>query len=119
RQHAQVLHPLGTVPLDLVALPGGQYVSIVTKSSFYIESLVDAGFGTVILPCLTTESADWILVDLASSSVAQRVRTHCKITGMRSGAIFDSWDCDEPPEAEQSTQGDYVPLSVGALFGAR
>ena len=119
RQHAQVLHPMGTVPLDLVALPGGQYVSIVTKSNFYIESLVDSGFGTVILPCLKTESADWMLVDLASSSVAQRVRAHCQITAMRSGAIFDMWECDDPPQAEQSTQGDYLPLSVGALFGAR
>ncbi|HEY5921476.1 MAG TPA: hypothetical protein VIV11_07385 [Kofleriaceae bacterium] len=119
RQHAQVLHPFGTVPLDLVALPGGQYVSVVTRSNFYIESLVDSGFGTVILPCLKTQSADWILVDLAASSVVQRVRSHCMITNMRSGAVFDMWDCDEPPESERSTQGDYVPLSVGALFGAR
>ena len=73
----------------------------------------------MILPCLKTESADWMLVDLASSSVAQRVRAHCQITAMRSGAIFDMWECDDPPQAEQSTQGDYLPLSVGALFGAR
>lgn len=119
RQHAQVLHPMGTVPLDLVALPGGQYVSVVTKSNFYIESLVDTSFGTVILPCLKTQSADWILVDMASSSVAQHVRAHCMITAMRTGAIFDMWECDQPPEAERSTQGDYVPVSVGALFGAR
>jgi hypothetical protein len=119
RQHAQVLHPMGTVPLDLVALPGGQYVSVVTRSNFFIESLIDSGFGTVILPCLKSESADWLLVDMASSSVAQRVRAHCAITAMRSGAIFDTWECDQPPDAERSAQGDYEPVSVGALFGAR
>jgi len=118
RSHAQVLHPFGTVPLDLVALPGGQYVSVVTKNSYYIESATDPTFG-VILPCLKTSTSDWLLVDMASSSIAQRVRTHCMITNVRPGALFPSWACDDPPEAEQSTQGDYQPVSVGALFGVR
>ncbi len=118
RQHAQVLHPLGTVPLDLVVIPGGQYVSVVTRSSFYIESLINQA-AQLVLPCLKTASADWVLVDMASSSTAQRVRTHCEITAMRQGAYFSNWECDEPPEAERSTQGDYEPVSVGALFGAR
>jgi hypothetical protein len=118
RSHAQVLHPLGTVPIDLVALPGGQYVSVVTRNSYYIESAVDSTFG-VILPCLKTSTADWLLVDLASSSIAQRVRAHCMITNVRPGALFPNWECDQPPEAERSTQGDYVPVSIGALFGVR
>jgi hypothetical protein len=118
RQHAQVLHPLGTVPLDLVVLPGGQYVSVVTRSSFYIESLINAA-AQLVLPCMKTQSADWLLVDMASSSVVQRVRTHCEITNIRPGAYFSMWECDQPPEAERSTQGDFLPVSVGALFGAR
>jgi hypothetical protein len=118
RQHAQVLHPLGTVPLDIVVIPGGQYVSIVSRSNFYIESLINAA-SQLVLPCLKAQSADWLLVDMASSSVAQRVRSHCEITNIRPGAYFPSWDCDQPPEAERSIHGDYVPLSVGALFGAR
>jgi hypothetical protein len=116
--HAQVLHPLGTVPVDMVALPGGQYVSVVTRNSYYIESAVDGTFG-VILPCLKTSTSDWLLVDMASSSIAQRVRSHCMITNVRPGALFPNWECDQPPESERSTQGDYVPLSVGALFGVR
>jgi hypothetical protein len=118
RSHAQVLHPLGSVPLDLVALPGGRYVSVVTRNSYYIESATDTTFG-VILPCLKTSTADWLLVDLASSSIVQRVRAHCMITNVRPGALFPNWACDEPPEAERSTQGDYIQTSVGALFGVR
>jgi hypothetical protein len=118
RQHAQVLHPLGSVPLDLVVIPGGQYVSIVSRSNFYIESFINAA-SQLVLPCLKAQSADWILVDMASSSVAQRVRSHCEITAIRPGAYFPTWDCDQPPEAERSIFGDYVPVSVGALFGAR
>jgi hypothetical protein len=118
KSHAQVLHPFGTVPLDIVALPGGQYLSIITRSTFYIESATDSVFG-VILPCLKTETADWLLVDLASSSIAQRVRSHCNITHKRMGALFPNWECDQAPEGEKSMMGDYIPISVGALFGAR
>jgi hypothetical protein len=117
RQHAQVLHPLTSVPLDLVTLPGGQYVAVVMKNSYFIDSTSDGL--QYILPCLKVSSADWVLVDMASSSIAQRVRAHCMITNMRVGAYFSDWACDDPPEAERSTQGDYVPQSVGALFGAR
>jgi hypothetical protein len=132
RSHAQVMHPLGTVPLDIVALPGGQYVSVVMKHSYYIESLSDS-LGTLILPCIKTTTADWELMDMASSSIAQRVRTHCMITAIRTGAYFDMWECDQAPEGERNTQPPeptlcpapappgcgYIPTSVGALFGAR
>jgi hypothetical protein len=59
-----------------------------------------------------------MLLDLASAAVAQRVRTSCALTVGQSD-IFDSWECDEPPIGERSSFGDYVPRSVGALFGAR
>ena len=122
KSHAQVMHPLGTVPLDLVVLPGGQYVSVVTKNSYFIESLFDTLNNLYILPCIKTVSSDWVLVDLASSSIAQRVRTSCMITAIRTGGnvYFPNWACDAPPEGERNTQGgDYVPTAVGALFGAR
>ena len=120
--HAQVMHPLGTVPLDIVVLPGGQYVSVVMRNSYYVESLYDSLNALYILPCIKATSADWLLVDLASSSIAQRVRTSCMITAIRTGAnvYFKNWDCDEAPEGEVNKQGmPYIPTSVGALFGAR
>jgi hypothetical protein len=88
----------------------------VTSNSYYIESLSD-GF-QYILPCLKATTGDWLLVDLASSSIAQRVRSSCQLV-FRPGAYFSDWACDEPSAAERSTQGDYMPLAVGALFGAR
>ncbi|MBS1122844.1 MAG: hypothetical protein H6Q90_5072 [Deltaproteobacteria bacterium] len=115
KQHAQVLRAFGTVPLDLVALPGGQYVGLVTTSNYYIEQLSQ---GTnIILPCLDATTSDWLLLDLASSSIAQRVRTSCELT-VGPANDFPNWKCDAPPPGELSLF-DYVPVSVGALFGAR
>jgi hypothetical protein len=114
--HAQVLRAFGSVPLDLVALPGGQHVGIVTSSNYYIEELT--GGGLTILPCLNATTADWLLLDLASSSIASRVRTSCSLE-VGDADLFPNWECDVPPPGEQSAFGEYVPLSVGALFGAR
>ena len=119
-QHAQVLRSLAMTPLDLVTLPGGQYVSLVTTNTYYIAALVNPGNGQVILPCLKTTTADWMLMDMASSSVASRVRTLCNLTiGTPAGTLFPDWLCEDPPQGELRTQGDYTPISVGALFGAR
>ena len=116
KQHAQVLQAIGTVPLDLVALPGGQQVGLVATSTYYIQQLT-AGAQTV-LPCLDATTSDWMLLDLASSSIAQRVRTSCALVVGPADA-FPNWECDVPPLGERSAFGDYVPVSVGALFGAR
>lgn len=120
-QHAQVLRTFGLQPLDLVVLPGGQYVSLITKNTYYIAAL---GTGppqnAIILPCIEATTGNWLLVDMASASVAQRVRTQCPMPLVGpSDSIFTDWDCDDPPEGQAPLQGAYMPTSVGALFGAR
>jgi hypothetical protein len=117
-QHTEVLHAFSAVPLDLVVLPGGQYVSIATKSRYYLERL-DGGFSQVLIPCLDATTYNWLLFDLASASVAQRIRTECDLTQTPGGTVFGPFACDMPPEGESSTRGAYKPISVGALFGAR
>jgi hypothetical protein len=115
-QHAQDLKAMTAVPLDLVTLPGGQYVSVVAESYHYIIAAYDSG--TPLLPCLEYHTNDWLLFDFASASVAQRVRTFCGGDFKPTASLFGPWTCDEPPEAETSSV-QYKPTSVGALFGAR
>jgi len=91
---------------------------LVTTNTYYIAALAQGT--TVILPCLKLTTADWMLMDMASSSVASRVRTKCDyIPAMDLGTMFPDWMCEDAPEGETPTQGDYTPISVGALFGAR
>lgn len=118
-QHSQVLRALGTVPLDFVVLPGGQYIGIVTQSQYYIEELTGAGGTPIYLPCLDAKTSDWLLLDVATSSVAQRVRTDCKLVVGPSDDIFPDWKCDDAPAGEGPQFGAYTPISVGGLFGAR
>ncbi|MEJ7599092.1 MAG: hypothetical protein WKG01_14380 [Kofleriaceae bacterium] len=118
-QHSQVLRALGTTPLDFVVLPGGQYIGIVTKSQYYVEELTGSGGTPIYLPCLDAETSDWLLLDVATSSVAQRVRTTCSLVVGPSDDIFPDWECDDAPAGEGPQFGGYTPISVGGLFGAR
>ena len=120
-QHAQVLKSLAMTPVDLVALPGGQYVGLVTQTRYFIQSLVDLGDDQVILPCLDLATGDWQLLDMANTSVAERVRTQCALTigPTTSETMFTGWACDDAPVGQQPMQGQYMPISVGALFGSR
>ncbi|MGE0546417.1 MAG: hypothetical protein AB7O24_32165 [Kofleriaceae bacterium] len=116
--HAQVLKALGSTVNDLVALAGGQYIALVTQSRYYIEQYESGA--SVVLPCLDVTTSDWLLIDMATSSIAQRVRTSCNpIVGNTNVMEFRNWACDTPPEGEVSTFPSYQPRSVGALFGAR
>ncbi|MGE3766759.1 MAG: hypothetical protein AB7L94_31185, partial [Kofleriaceae bacterium] len=111
-QHAQVLKALSIVPIDLVTLPGGQFVSVIAQSKYFIVALLPD------LPCLEAMAEEWMLFDLASSAVAQRVRTFCEVEATPPIVTFPNWKCGDPPLAEQS-KVQYHPTSVGALFGAR
>lgn len=111
-QHAQVLKALSIVPLDLVTLPGGQFVSLIAQSKYFIVAL------STVLPCLEGTADEWLLFDLASSAVAQRVRTFCDVNATPPFVTFPNWKCSDPPKAEM-TEVEFHPTSVGALFGAR
>ena len=121
RQHAQVLRTLAMTPVDLVALPGGQYVGLVTTNTYFITALVDQLSGQMILPCLKATTGDWQLMDMASSTVSERVRTQCALTiGTRPpSTVFPNWECEAAPDGQKPTMGEFTPISVGALFGAR
>jgi hypothetical protein len=117
-QHAEVLHAMSLAPLDLVVLPGQQYVSLVTTNSYYTLEFGDGN--QLVIPCLSATTNNWMLLDLTSSSVAQRVRTNCDLTvGSGGSAVFPDWVCADPPAGEAPAQGSYMPTSVGALFGSR
>jgi hypothetical protein len=119
RQHAQVLKSLAMTPVDLVELPGSEYVSVVLQTRYFIQSLVDGN--EIVLPCLDLTTGDWQLFDFATTTVAQRVRTECDLSvgPTTSDTPFKNWACDDAPDGQNPTQGTYAPISVGALFGAR
>jgi hypothetical protein len=116
-QHAQNLLPLSITPIDLVVLPSGQDVAVVSASTFFITQLTSTS-ATVVLPCLQATTSDWMTIDLANAAIAQRVRTSCDLVVGRSD-LFVNWECGAPPEGEAPMTGSFVPLAVGAIYGAR
>jgi hypothetical protein len=120
REHAQVMKPLSALPLDVVVLAGGEYIAIATRYKYHSNALVESGpFGDItVLPTMDATTSDLILIDGATSTPAQRVRSQCVlVTG---GAdIFPNWLCGATEEAETPRFGQFEATALGALFGAR
>jgi hypothetical protein len=118
-QFAEVLHTMSLAPLDLVVLPGQQYLALLTTNSYYTIEIGDNA-GNLLIPCLSATTSNWILLDMAAASVAQRIRTNCNLTvGPDPTAQFPSWVCATPTGETPTIGSTYAPTSVGALFGAR
>jgi hypothetical protein len=114
---SSVMRALAAVPLDLVALPGNQYVGVITTNRYNATYLADAG--AVIVPCFNVRASDWLLIDMANASFAQEVRSSCELT-VGGADYFAEWQCAPPlPGHGPLNNIPYVPQSVGAMFGAR
>jgi hypothetical protein len=116
REHAQVMKPLSALPLDLVVLAGGEFIGVATRYKYHSSALTDGI--VVVLPEMDGTVSDLILIDGATLTAAQRVRTDCDlVTG--NADIFPNWECATTDEAETPRLGTFEPTALGALFGAR
>jgi hypothetical protein len=120
REHAQVMKPMSALPIDLVVLAGGEFVAIGTRYMFHSNALVQSGpFGNItVLPVMDATTSDLILIDGATTTAAQRVRSQCDLT-TGNADIFPNWECGATDEAEMPRFAEFETLSLGALFGAR
>jgi hypothetical protein len=120
REHAQVMKPMSALPLDLVVLAGGEFVAIATRYMFHSNALVQSGpFGNItVLPVMDSTTSDLILIDGATTTSAQRIRSQCELqTG--TADIFPNWECGATDESEMPRFVEFETLALGALFGAR
>jgi hypothetical protein len=116
REHAQVMKPLSALPLDLVVLAGGEFIGIATRYKFHSNALTDGI--SVVLPDMDATTSDVILIDGATLTAAQRVRSRCSlVTG--NADVFPNWECGATDEAEAPKLGEFETTALGALFGAR
>jgi hypothetical protein len=120
REHAQVMKPLSALPLDLVVLAGGEFVALATRYRFHSSALVQTGplGNVVVLPQMDATTSDIVLVDGASLTPAQRVRSACTLVA-GTADIFPNWTCGDATESEQPKFAQYETIALGALFGAR
>lgn len=116
REHAQVMKPLSALPLDLSVLAGGEFVSVATRYKYHSNAYTSGV--VIVLPDMDGTTSDLILLDGATLTPAQRVRTRCLlVTG---GAdIFPNWECGVTDDAEAPRHGEFETTALGALFGAR
>jgi len=113
----QELHANEVVAEDLVILPGGQHLGLLTRAVLHGDSVVDPFFG-IIIPQVDVTTREYWLLDAAARVFVQRVRPECTIA---------VGDCDIPytcewrclPDIDPALAGTFSPSGITALFGAR
>jgi hypothetical protein len=105
-------------PFELVALPGGDLVALLTEGYFHSEEWTDI-FGDPVVSEIELTTFEYLLVQASSRAVVHRVRTFCDGTAT-SGATLENFECGA--ESDQHTVADadmYRPLQLSAIYGGR
>ncbi len=105
-------------PFDLVALPGGDLVALLTEGSFHSEEWTDV-FGDPVVSEIELTTFEYLLVQASSRAVVHRLRTFCDGTAT-AGATLANFECGV--ESDQHTVADqdmYQPVQLSAIYGGR
>lgn len=111
------LHADTEIPLDLAILPAAERVALIARMDTHRNARGDT-FGKII-PEMQITVYDVFLADPVTGATT-RIRASCQLMLiMNSDAQFPNWSCASPTESEAPTGGEFVPVGVDALFGAR
>ena len=105
-------------PFELVALPGGDLVALLTEGYFHSEEWTDI-FGDPVVSEIELTTFEYLLVQASSRAVVHRVRTFCDGTAT-SGATLENFECGEQSDQHVLDDPDmYRPLQLSAIYGGR
>ena len=105
-------------PFELVALPGGDLVALLTEGYFHSEEWTDI-FGDPVVSEIELTTFEYLLVQASSRALVHRVRTFCDGTAT-AGATLANFECGAG--SDQHTLPDeemYRPVQLSALYGGR
>ena len=105
-------------PFELVALPGGDLVALLTEGYFHSEEWTDI-FGDPVVSEIELTTFEYLLVQASSRAVVHRLRTFCDGTAT-SGATLENFECGEQSDQHVLDDPDmYRPLQLSAIYGGR
>jgi len=78
-------------PFELVALPGGDLVALLTEGYFHSEEWTDV-LGSPVVSEIELTTFEYLLVQASSRALVHRVRTFCDGTAV-TGATLDDFEC--------------------------
>jgi hypothetical protein len=101
-------------------VPGSEHVAVVQSASF---AATEQGnfLGAPVIPAMWMETEEFMLVNTATGTLSQRVRTRCFLEWESDDfnpPFLDYWECTAAP-GQETTTTEFTPGSVAVLFGGR
>lgn len=102
---------------DLAVTPGADAIAILVEGR-YIAAEQGDFFGSPVLPAMDVRTHEYLLVDTATATVVQRVRTRCDLTVVPEDAVVSAWEC-APTGGLDTLETAYAPRAISVLYGSR
>ncbi len=105
---------------DLAVTPGADHLAILVWEWFQASEM-GSFLGQPIIPAMTLESREYLLVNALTTAIVQRVRTSCDLqweSDPFNPPVLDSWSCTQDSGQDVSSEA-YNPKHVSILYGSR
>jgi hypothetical protein len=102
---------------DLAVLPDSSRIAVLVLSTYDSDPTGDF-FGSPIIPGLQMVTTEYQLLDAATGTAFQRLRTHCSLTVLDPDAFLTDFSCTSTPGQDQSAE-DFIAGNVAVLYGDR
>jgi hypothetical protein len=104
--------------LDLAVLPDGSRLVVLWNGSYDTIFFGDGPLGQPVVATLTLTTSEYQLLDAATGTPLQRLRTRCKGVVQNDGAL-QKFLCVQSPGQDDIIGDGYAPTHVAVLFGER
>lgn len=100
-------------------VPGGDAIALTVQADYYAPDrwAEVLGIDVMILPELEVRDREFLLLDVATSTVVRRLRTACELKILSLGHLVGGWTCGQLPD-QDVVQSPFAPTSLSILYGA-
>jgi hypothetical protein len=106
-------------PVDLAVLPDGSRLAVVWNGSYDTVFFGDNPLGGALVASLTLTTSEYQLLDVATGTPLQRLRTRCAGTVLANDGFLKSFTCIQSPGQDVVPGDGYSPAHVAVLYGER
>ena len=102
---------------DLAVTPGADAIAILIEGRYLAAAQGDL-FDTPVLPAMDVRTHEYLLVDTATATLVQRVRTRCELSVEPEDAVVSEWECAATGGLDALAAAPYVPRAISVLYGS-
>lgn len=104
---------------DLAIAPGAGSIAVLVEGSYRTSPNLDPSSGDLILPGLSIDTVEYLLIDLATLGPVQHEVSRCDLRVLDTGALISDLRCPDASDVKLNSALDQAPQGLSILYGTR